>query len=778
MARGALPLEQTLRYGIEISDALNRAHRFGIVHRDLKPGNVLLTSSGVKLLDFGLAKVLTSASSSGALTALPTEAPPLTKEGTILGTFQYMAPEQLEGKEADARTDIFAFGMVLYEMATGRKAFTGSTQASLIGAILHTQPTPISSIEPMSPPALDRVVQRCVAKDPERRWQSARDVGLELEEVGKETDAPIAPAARRRRPLAALLGWAVAVLLLAAGLLFAPWRGRGSSSSLRLRFVVPPPAGSALQGMLALSPDARKLAFVAAGGDGRDLVWVRPLDSLEARALAGTDGATYPFWSPDGQSIAFFAQGKLKRIDPSGGSARTLCDAAGARGGSWGSRGTIVFAVAVGGQMKVVGESGGEPRSLAHLTSRAGEVYRWPTFLPDGNHFLYFALLGGADRTGVWVGSVDSGEKKSLALADSGAIYVPPGHLLYRNGDRLLRQSFDPVRLRATGDAVPLVEDVWWDGISTLATAFSASGDVLAYQTGGLVETRVLLYERSGRELAALGPPGQYAEPALSPDGRWLAIIRIESGARLPQVWIIDLERGGLSRVSSQTSFSPATPLWSSDGRQIAYALFPTGEVYVRDAQGVEKEKLLYKSPSFAPLDDWSRDGRYLFREVIDSRTFHFDVALRDLKTGADRPVLTATFNQSGARLSPDGRWLAYESQESGATEIVVRSFPGAGDRRQVSVGGGSQPRWRGDGKELFFVSPDRKIMSVEVRNAPAFEAGAPRALFQTRILPAVEARNHYDVTSDGQRFVVNSRRPDDALLPITAVTGWMPERR
>jgi Tol biopolymer transport system component len=778
LAKGLLPLEQTRRYGVEIADALDKAHRQRIVHRDLKPGNVMLTKSGVKLLDFGLAKAISPTTSLSGMTALPTLAgsAPLTQEGTILGTFQYMAPEQLEGKEADARTDIFSFGAVLYEMATGKKAFSASSQASLITAIMASDPPPISETQKMSPPALDRVVRRCLAKDPEKRWQSARDVGLELQEVERESPET-ALRGRARRSVADLAGWGFAALLLLAllGLTLGPWGRRKAAPEGRLRFTIPPPSGAALQGMLALSPDGRALAFVATTSEGRDLLFLRRLDSLDARPLAGTEGAAYPFWSPDGKSLAFFAQGKLKRIDPAGGSPQTLCDVVSPRGGSWGSGGILVFSANTGGQIQSVGEAGGEPRLLGQMVSRSGEVYRWPTFLPDGRHFLYFGLTGAGESTGVFLASLDSKETTRLVSADSGAMYSPPGYLLYRSGDRIVAQAFDAKRLRLAGDAVPLVEDVWWDGISTLATAFTVSSDgVLAYQTGGLAKTKLVLYDRVGKEIGSPGPPGAYIEPALSPDGRWLVVGRAEPGTSGSNLWMIDLERGSIVRVSYGQCLAASTSVWSSDGRRFAYSCFPSGEVYVRDAHGVEKERLLFKSPSFSPLDDWSRDGRYLFQEIVDWKTFHFDVGMRDLQSGADRPLLTDPFDEMGARLSPDGRWLAYESSESGTHEVFVRNFPELGDRRQISVGGGSQPRWRADGKELFYVSPDRKVMAVDIRSGSTLESSSPRALFQTQIVPAVEARNHFDAAPDGQRFVVNSRRPEDASLPINVVVNWI----
>ena len=785
LEKGALPLDQALQDAIQIADALDKAHRQGITHRDLKPGNVMLTKSGIKLLDFGLAKFAPVASVGiVGMTAAATQSAPLTGQGTILGTLQYMAPEQLEGREADSRTDIFAFGALLYEMATGKRAFRGESHASLISSIMATEPPPVSRLAPMAPPALDRVVRRCLAKDPDGRWQSARDVALELDEIARAPVTATAAGPRpRRRDFA---GWIVAAGLLLALLaaLFGPWRRAPSAPAAPVRFTVSPPRDTAFQGMLALSPDGRRLAFVATTADGRDVLWTRALDSLESRALEGTDGASYPFWSPDGRFLAFFAGGKLKKIEATGGSPQTLCDAAAPRGGSWGSTGTIVFAANAGYQIERVSEAGGQATPLPHLTSkRDGDfIFRWPSFLPDGNHFLYFTFGPDTRREGLSVASLDSPDTTWVTASDSGAAaYVSAGFLLYRIGDRLMSQAFDAERLRVTGEPVPFVEDVWWNGNTTFATAFSASsGGIVAYQTGGLSPTRLLWHDRSGKELGSVGPPGAYFEPALSPDGRWLAVVRAALGPRGAvdwAVWMIDLERGSTSRFSAGSHFAEVTPLWSPDGRRIVYGVYPSGEVYVRDAQGAEQEKLLYKAATFTPLNDWSPDGRFLLYQAIDWPTFRSDVGERDLEKGTDRLVLSATFNEFGARLSPDGRWLAYNADESGRLEVFVRSFPEAGVRRQISSGGGTQPRWRGDGRELFYISDDRKVMSVDVRAGAELETGAPRPLFQTRILQGDESRDHYDVSADGQRFLVNSRRPEDAMLPINVVVGWSPEK-
>ena len=432
-----------------------------------------------------------------------------------------------------------------------------------------------------------------------------------------------------------------------------------------------------------------------------------------------------------------------------------------------------MFSSNIGGELHRVSENGGQPTALPPPISKEAFTYRWPAFLPDGRHYLY-NLFGPDDGvSGIHVASLDSGKAVRLVASDSGAIYAAPGFLLYPSGGRLMGQRFDADRLRLTGDAFPIIDHLWWDSIATGATAVSVSETgLLACQTGGSSVSRLLWYDRSGRELGPVGPDGAYWEPTLAPDDRWLAVSRMDPEKLVASIWTIDLERGITSRLTSQTLMS-TTPLWSADGRKVIFAIFPSGEVYIRDSRGAESEKVLFRPPGFAPLDDWSRDGRFVFYEDFNIKRFHLDVGVIDLNAGTMRPLLQAAFNQAGARLSPDGRWLAYESDESGEYEVFVRSFPDPGEKRQVSVGGGRQPRWRRDGKELFYVSPDRKITSVELRPGPPFEAGKPRVLFQTRILPQVEARNHYDVTADGQRFIVNSRRPEDALLPITVVVNW-----
>jgi Tol biopolymer transport system component len=771
LAVGRLPLRKAVDYALQITHGLAAAHEKGIVHRDLKPENLFVTKDGrVKILDFGLALHVRPAEDSRDQTLTDQTDP-----GTVMGTAGYMSPEQVRGAVADSRSDIFSFGAILYEMVSGRRAFRGETSVETMNAVLREEPLSLSESGREVPLSIERIVTHCLEKKPDDRFQSARDLAFGLGALSAVTSAPgmarVVPqrgkGLRRVAVAAAAIG-AVALTFWAG----ARFGQSPPAATAPLRFTVPPPPGSTFQGMLALSPDGRTLAFVATTADGRDLLFLRALDSLEARPLAGTEGAAYPFWSPDSRFVAFFAQRKLKRIDILRGTPQVLCDAPEPRGGSWGSRGTIVFSASAGGQIARVAEGGGKAEALAHLGAAPGQSYRWPSFLPDGSNFLYFTFGFDPKTSGVYVASLEAKETNRLAFANGGAIWVSPGYLLYPSGSRLMGQPFDAKRRRVVGEAFPLIDNIFVDS-ATFATAVSASDTgLLACQTGATAISRLLLYDRSGSELQTVGPAGSYWEPTLSPDGRRLAVPRMDPEALEASIWTIDLEHGTLTRLSSQQSVS-STPLWSSDGRQILYSTYPSGEVYVRDANGAEPEKLLFKNPSFTPLDDWSRDGRYIFYDVFDWRTFHTDVWVRDLQTGASRPILQAKFNQTSARLSPDGRRLAYESDESGAFEILVRSFPEPGERTQISTGGGRQPRWRGDGKELFYVSPDRKIMAVDIRTRPGFEAGTPRALFQTRIKPLVEARNHYDVTADGQRFVVSSRRPEDASLPITVVVQW-----
>jgi eukaryotic-like serine/threonine-protein kinase len=789
LAKGALPLDQALRYAIQIADALDKAHRAGIVHRDLKPGNIMLGKSGAKLLDFGLAKLQNSESELfSSFTSLPTERHSLTGEGTILGTFQYMAPEQLEGKVADHRTDIFGFGAVVYEMATGRKAFTGKSQASLIGAILHTEPTPISTISPMTPPALDRTVRTCLAKDPDDRWQTAHDVMLQLKWIAEGGSQPGVPppllALSRRRER---LSWIAAIVILLLGLLAAlPFviahlrHGPVAERVMKLSVTLPekstmPPAPS-----LALSPDGRRLAFVASL-ENKVRLWVRSLDSLSAQALSGTDGVTSasPFWSPDSRFIAFFADGKLKKIDTSGGSPQTLCNAPDGRGGTWSRDGVILFAPGSTGGLFKVSEKGGEPVPATTLDKSRSEIsHRFPYFLPDGRHFLYLARGNQNDSRGIYVGLLDSNETKQLLPSALSAAYAPPGFLLFSRNETLMAQAFDADRLELSGEPFPLAEQVGFNvGFGRSSFSVSENG-VLVFSRGGNSSQNELIWlDRAGKQIGQLGAAALGFTLCLSPDEKRVAVDRVDAQTGTSDIWLFDLSRG----IPARFTTDPAPdwyPLWSPDGSRIVFTSGREGipNIFQRNASGVGAEEVLLRSDENKVPDDWSSDGKFIVFESLNSKT-KLDLWL--LPMTGDRqpfPFLQTEFNEQQAQFSPTGKWIAYTSDESGSPEVYVQTFPASGGKWLISTGGGCQPRWRRDGKELFYIAPDKKLMAVELKTGSALEAAVPKPLFETRVFLLTTFRNHYVVTGDGQRFLINSRVEETIATPITVVLDWTAE--
>ncbi len=790
LAKGPLPLEQMLRYGIEMADALEKAHRQGIVHRDLKPGNVMITKSGVKLVDFGLAK-LAAPQSGGVLSSfsiLPTQAGEnLTAEGTILGTFQYMAPEQLEGHEADARTDIFALGLVLYEMATGRKAFSGKSQASLIAAIIHTQPEAISSVQPMTPPALDRVVKTCLAKDPDERFETAHDVKLQLQwivEGGSAIGLPAPVTARRksRERVAWALVPAAAVLAAAATTLIIRFRTE-PPRMVRSTLLAPERASFAFdQGPPALSPDGRRVAFIASSS-GINMLWVRPLSGLSAQPLAGTEGASYPFWSPDGRSLGFFANGKLKKIDSSGGPPQTLADAGSGRGGTWNREGVILFAPTTRDAIYRVSASGGETSPVTKLDIEASEFsHRWPVFLPDGRRFLYLSQNQISDpageRNAVWAASLDGGRKTVLFKANTNVLYAPPGHLLYYRDRTLLARPFDPKALRFTGEAFPVAEAVQF--YPTFAAAvFSASDQgLLAYQTGsGGGQTTLTWFDRSGKPTGTVGTPASFFAPRLSHDGRRLALSILDPQSN-GDIWIYDLARNTPSRFT----FDPANdfgPLWSPDDFRIFFATSrkSSGDIYSKDGAGTANEEPLVASLALKIPQDWSPDGRVLLFQANDPRTrTGWDVWTYSTVDRKAKPFLQTPFSEVLPRFSPDGRWVTYTSNESGREEIYVAPFPGPGGKWQVSTAGGRAPSWTRGGREIVYEAPGYEMTAVEVQTAPTFQVGIPKALFKVAV--QVPPGRHWDVTSDGERFLVSLRSGDQTSDPVTLVQNWAAGRK
>ena len=780
LLKGPLPLEQTLRYGMQIADALDKAHRQGIVHRDLKPGNVMLTKSGVKLLDFGLAKAVAPASQQSSLTALPTQHA-LTQEGTILGTFQYMAPEQLEGKEADARTDIFAFGCVLYEMATGKKAFSGATQASLISSILRDEPPPISQVQPMSPPALDRVVKRCLAKDPEERWQSAADLRNELTWIarGDSEFGALRPAARRREKLAFL----IAALAVAGLILDLTFSRRIRTEARSVRFHVYPPENSVLNsvgrdaGPVVVSPDGQRLAFVATTSDGKKRVFVHPLDSLSAQALDATDGASFPFWSADSRFVAFFADGKLKKVEATGGAVQTVCDAPLGRGGTWNRDGVIVFAPGAYDPLFRISSAGGAATPITSIDEKTHELsHRYPQFLPDGKHFLYLAFsttVSPSDpNRSIYLGSLDSLKPKLLFRTNWKAVYAQPGYLFSVRDGNLFAMPFDDQALRVSGEAIPIAAPVESDFNLANAVYSVSENGVLVYQAAQTpVVSRLSWFDREGRKAGDV-PVSDCEDPTLSPVGARVAVNCIDRQAGGSYISLYDFD----SKVASRFTFSHSFehyPIWSPDGSRIVFDSNRNGpaDIYVKALSGVGGEQQLLHSKEAKQPTDWSSDGKLIVFQRLDPKT-KWDVwTLPASGEGNPTPVVQTLFNEMAGRLSPDGRWLAYASDESGHWEVYVAAFPGPGGKWQISSGGGSQPRWRRDGNEIFYIAPNRMLMAADVKAALDFSAGVPRQLLDTRA--RYTGNVSYDASADGQRFLINSVVVEKAAPPLTVVLNW-----
>ncbi len=781
LSRGSLPVERVLRYGIEIADALEKAHRQGIVHRDLKPGNIMLTNSGVKIVDFGLAKLAAPPPGNPSISILETVGTTLTQEGTILGTFQYMAPEQIEAREADARSDIFALGSVLYEMATGQTAFSGKSQASLIASILSTEPPTISSLAPMIPPALDRVVRTCLAKDPDDRWRTAHDVMLQLKwiaEGGSLAGAPAPlPAARRVRER---VGWLVAAVLAAATFALAALHfGRPRVTPRPVRTSVLPPEKTTFYfvgegaGPVEVSPNGLFLVFAALASGGKQQLWVRPLDSSVPRPMAGTENAVYPFWSPDGREIGFFADGKLKKIEVSGGPASTICDAPDPRGGTWNAEGVILFEPHFREGLSWVAATGGKVTPVTRLDeSRRETTHRFPWFLPDGKHFLFEA---GSHTVGtqsefhaIMLGSLGGGAPRLLLNARSKPVYAA-GHILFVRQRTLMAQPFDWKSGRLAADALPIVENVQEDpGFFTAVFSASANG-VLAFQeSGGSVnQYQLMIVDRSGKPVEKVGAPGDLWTARLSHDKRRVACVIGDPG----DIWVHDLER----RLATRLTFNPATdegPAWYPDDSRILFASQRSDgvNIFQKSAAGTGSEQLLYSSKNFKRPMDISPDGSWALFEELSSRT-RWDIYLLSLTDRKVVPFLQSEFDEVFPVFSPNGRWVAYASNESGLFEVYVQAFPGPGGQWQVSTSGGTMPAWRHDGKELFYLGLNHKLMSVAVKTGEAFESDAPSPLFEVHV--RTDPSRPYDVFPDGQRFLVVAPLENQSAPPVTLIQNW-----
>ena len=716
-----------------------------------------------------------------------------TRDGIILGTAAYMSPEQARGQAIDKRTDIWAFGCVLYEMLTGRQAFVGETVSDTIAAILAGEPA-WQALPDTTPSIVRRLLERCLEKDVRRRLRDIGDARIELEDAlaGRAPGAPVAPRARRER--AAWTSLVVVTLALAATLAIGGglYLRRAPADTGAYRASILPPAGVSLPEALspprrfALSPDGRRLAFVGAEPGGVTRLWVQSLDGRTSQPLAGTEGAVVPFWSPDSRSIGFRAGGKLKRIEAAGGPPLTLADSIGQNGAAWNRDGVILFATfAPGNPIRRVSASGGAPSATTTLDAEAGEAYHSsPFFLPDGRHFLYLAVgsktAGPNSPNGIYVAALDSNERKLVLPGGSNAMYAQ-GSLLFVRGQTLLAQPFDVERLEITGDAVPIAENVAIGGFVGVAGGFSVSETgVLAYQTGpaetggsASVLTQLAWFDRSGKQIGVLGDPARSGDVQLARDGTRASVSVFDLTRRTRDIWHFDLARG----LRTRFTFDPADEwdsIWSPDGSRVVFSARRKGhfDLYQKASNGAgAEEELLADGFDKWPMD-WSPDGEFI---LLASGTPKTGADLSVLPLSGDRKPLVflqTQFSESWGRFSPDGRWIAYQSNESGRDEVYVASFRGPGGKWQVSTAGGFHPRWRRDGTEIFYLAPDSRLMAAAVNgHRSAFDVGTVRPLFNSRVITTQGWA--YDVSPDGQRFLVNSRAEETASRPITLVVNW-----
>jgi len=782
IARGPIPLDEALPIGRQIAEALEAAHEQGIIHRDLKPANIKITPDGVvKVLDFGLAKLADPAHAPASdLSLSPTITSPamMTGVGMLMGTAAYMSPEQAKGRPADKRSDMWAFGCVLYEMLTGTRPFEGDDVSDTLAAILRGEPD-WSALPVRVPGSIRAVIRRCLEKDRRKRVADIAAALFALDEHaslgGFATVLPRRPLWRRVvTPLAAAL---VTSTVVGDGIWFI-MRTPATAPEMRVEITTPETTDPS---SFAISPDGRRLVFVASA-DGQSRLWLRPLDGVSAQPLAGTDGAGYPFWSPDSRSVGFFAGSKLERIDIGGGPPQALADSA-PRGGTWNPGGIILFAQSTAGPLLRVLASGGE--AVAATKLEAGQTgHRFPRFLPGGRQFLFYAV-GTSDVQGIYLGSLDSPETTRLAVADAVGVYVPPDWLLFVRRGTLVAQRLDLARGELTGDLVTVADPVSVDGGTNIAALSVSAAGLIAYRSGGTSGRQLTWFDRSGKALGMLGAIDDNAlsYPRLSPDGRRVAVYRVVQGN--VDIWLLDAVR------ATRFTFDPSLDrfaIWSPDGSRIVFDSIRKGhrDLYLKPSNGAGSEEVLVESPQDKSPYDWSADGRFLLYGVTNDPKTGYDLWV--LPVGGDRKPfvwLNASFSERQSVFSPDGRWVAYASNESGRFEIYVRPFQGASataprtasGQWQVSTTGGIWARWRPDGKELYYIAPDGKMMAAPIEvSGTTLNAGAPVALFQTRIVGGgtnIDLGRQYDVASDG-RFLINTVL-DDVPSPITLLQNWNP---
>jgi len=798
LKKGPLPLELLTRVGAQVGDGLQCAHRSGIVHRDLKPGNIMLTKGGAKILDFGLAKaggVAGSARDLMVTLSSPARSDPVTAEGSLVGTFQYMAPEQIEGKEATACSDIFSFGSVLYEMATGKRAFEGKSQISVASSILEKDPPPVVTVIPTAPPALDHVIRGCLAKDPDARWHSAGDVARELRWIATSSgsSSQIAavgapPVGRRMRER---LVWAALFTALVGVVLWLALRPASATPIVHSSLLPPPDTvfdfDGDFSGPPVLSADGTQVAFCAHGPKERESIWVQPLDSNAPRKLAGTEGATFPFWSPDGLSIGFFADGKLKTIPVSGGPVSSVADTPNPRGGAWGADNAIVYTPDYRDALWIVHPHQADAKPLTTLDLNVHSTHRWPSFLPDGKHFLFLATNhGGAtlDKSGIYIGSVD-GHQSGLILSSDSAAQYADGYLLFHRESQLMAQKLNWRDGTLSGAPMTLIDKVDHDA-GTWHTTFTASANGMLIYQAATVKTGYdfMWLDRKGNVVGKAAESLAYIGERISPDGKRVAVAL---GDPKPDIWVFDFARGSRTRLTFDTGIH-SMPSWSGDGQRVIYVTrtgmnVATGSsIRAKQSSGTGQEEMVIDGET-APggpfsflLPQWTPDGKYLAYQKQNgpsNATFWAQST-----TGDQKPFLVLQPQSPQGRiiqtrLSPDGHWLAYTSTDSGREEVYVTTFPAASGRWQISQGGGGYPFWRGDGKELFFAGmSDATAYAVELKiNGTQLESGVPQPLFVVRNTSSVGTL--FDVAPDGQRFLVPMTQKENADVPMSLVVNW-----